>query len=71
MLIGKRRSNVRHKTYECTMKEHFDSLDKVDYVNDSRSLTGKAFGDPMPDRSALYQKQHSDEERKGESDNGT
>ena len=55
------RASKRGKSRVCgelSIVEFFASLDRVDYGHDSRSLTGRVCGDPMPDRSALYQKQH-------------
>lgn len=41
------------------VKERWNpELERVDYVNDQRTITGKFFGDPMPERSALYKKEH-------------
>lgn len=36
----------------------YDGLNRVDYLNDSRSLTARICGDPMPNRSALYMKEN-------------
>lgn len=45
------------------VKIYYENLIRVDYENDKRSLTGKMLGDPMPEQSALYLKEHENAER--------